>query len=135
MATDKLEVGEGTSGKFVATNTITEDSVTKHIERVSLNEADGSAVRFRSSTPSLTSVAAATANRQILAANAARVGSMIMNESTATLYLALATAASLTAYTVQIPPGGYYETPFGYQGAIYGIWSAANGYARVTELT
>jgi hypothetical protein len=29
---------------------------------------------------------------------------------------------------------GYYEVPFGYVGAIDGIWASANGNARITEI-
>jgi hypothetical protein len=36
---------------------------------------------------------------------------------------------------VQIAASGYYEVPFGYPGAIDGIWASANGNARITELT
>jgi hypothetical protein len=91
-----------------------------------------------SSTGTITSVTAAAASTLLLAGNTNRLGAAFYNDSTATLYLALAGAASTTAYTVQVPAGGYYELPndgCGYVGAVYGIWSAANGAARVTELT
>lgn len=62
---------------------------------------------------------------------------MVYNESaSATLYLSFsATAASLTAYSVQVPPMGYVELPITYTGQLRGIWSAAVGNARVTEMT
>ena len=82
-----------------------------------------------------TSVTADDADTLILAANERRVGATVMNESSATLYLALGTAAaSATDYTVAVPASGYYEVPFGYAGQIRGIWAAVNGAARVTEL-
>lgn len=89
-----------------------------------------------SSTGTLTSVASATSSTQLLAANAARKGASFFNDSTATLYLALANSASLTAYTVQIPPNGFFEIPAipVYTGAVYGIWSAIAGNARITEM-
>lgn len=89
-------------------------------------------------TGTITSVTAAAASTLLLAANSGRLGATFFNDSSATLYLALAGSASTTAYTVQVPAGGYYELPndgCGYVGAVYGIWSAANGAARVTELT
>lgn len=85
-------------------------------------------------TPTLTSVASATSSTSLLAANVSRIGAAIFNESTAILYLALTTSASLTAYTVQIAQNSYYEVPFGYDGAIFGIWASVNGSARITEL-
>lgn len=86
-------------------------------------------------TPALTSVAGANTSTSLLAANVNRIGAAVFNESTATLYLALNTAASVTAYTVQLAANGYYELPYGYDGAVFGIWSSAVGNARITELT
>lgn len=88
-------------------------------------------------TSAVTSVAAAAANTSLLAANAARRGAMVFNDSaSANLYLKLGTAASLTSFTSLVPPSGYYELPYpAYTGAINGIWDAAVGDARITELT
>jgi len=41
MATDKLQINEGTSGKYVGTYTITEDAATKHLSRAVLNDSAG----------------------------------------------------------------------------------------------
>lgn len=84
-----------------------------------------------------TSVAAAAADTLILASNAARKGAMVYNDSvSATLYLGLGTtAASLTSFTSALVPGAYYEVPFSFTGQLRGIWSAAVGNARVSEVT
>ncbi len=89
-----------------------------------------------------TDVAQNVASVVLLAANAARKGATIVNDSAAILYVILdAAPASLTDYTVPIAPitggiGGYYEVPFNYTGEIRGIWAAAGaGAARITELT
>lgn len=91
----------------------------------------------RSATGTITSVNAAITTTTLLAANTARVKATFYNDSTATLYLALASGASTTVYTVQLGPGAYYETPtdIAYTGIITGIWSAAAGAVRCTELT
>lgn len=90
--------------------------------------AKGTTSNVASSASSVTVLAART--------DAARIGSTVFNDSTAILYLLLdSAAASATNYTVQVAAGGYYETPANYQGQLTGIWSAANGNARVTELT
>lgn len=87
-------------------------------------------------TPAITSPSGLTTTAAVvLAANAARKGATVFNESGAVLYLALGTTASLTAYTVQIAIGAYYEVPFGYTGALWGITTAGTTVARVTELT
>lgn len=90
-----------------------------------------------SATSSVTSVASSASTVSLLASNASRKNAVFYNESTAILYLKLGATASLTSYTVQIPSQGYFEMPVGkmYTGAIDGIWSAANGSARITELT
>jgi len=80
-------------------------------------------------------VASAAADTLLLAANANRRGATVANDSTSVLYLSLGTnAASNTAYTVKLNAAGYYEVPFGYTGALRGIWASANGAARITEV-
>lgn len=87
-------------------------------------------------TATRTNVASSASSVAILAANTAREGATVFNDSSAILYLELGSAtASTSNYTVQIAAGGYYEVPYGWTGALTGIWSAANGAARVTELT
>lgn len=93
------------------------------------------------STGAITSVNDAAADTTILASNANRKGATFFNDSTAVLYLALASVtASVTVYTVKIAAGGYYELPVNkggvYTGVVKGIWDAdASGAVRVTELT
>lgn len=92
-------------------------------------------------TTSRSDVAGSATSVTILATNASREGATVFNEqptdgSGETLYLLLeAAVASTTNYTVQMAPNTYYEVPFGYTGEIRGIWGAATGTARVTELT
>lgn len=88
-----------------------------------------------SSVVTATSVTAATTNTSLLASNTNRKGATIWNNSNATLNLELGGSAGASAYTAQLAPGGYYEVPYGYTGAIAGIWSAANGSALVREFT
>jgi hypothetical protein len=89
-----------------------------------------------SSATTMTSVASSLTSVALLPANATRKGAALYNESTAILYIAFAATASITAYTVQVPANSSYQLPAPvYTGAISGIWSAANGFARITELT
>lgn len=89
----------------------------------------------QSSAAASTSVASSSTVVNLLAANTARKGATIYNESTAVLYVKFGAAASATSYTVQVAANAYYEIPFGYTGLITGLWATANGNARVTELT
>lgn len=89
-----------------------------------------------SSTGTESNVASSATDVTILAANASRKGATIFNDSTAVLYILNAVGtSSVTNYTVQLQPLGYYEMPFGYIGVVKGFWASANGFARVTEST
>lgn len=83
----------------------------------------------------LASVASSATSVTIFAANARAKKRTLFNDSTATLYLAFnSTAASTTAYTVQILTNTFYEFPdITYTGVVTGIWASANGFARTTE--
>jgi len=77
-------------------------------------------------------------NVTILAANASRLGATVYNDSSAILYLGLGTTDVTTSnYTIKVASSGYYEVPYGYTGAIEGLWATDpnDGAARVTELT
>jgi hypothetical protein len=72
----------------------------------------------------------------LLAANPLRKMATVYNESTAVMYLKLGKWATTTSYTVQVPAGGFYELPHPvYHGVISAVWAAANGSARVTEVS
>ena len=90
----------------------------------------------RPATAKLTSVTGSAVSVTILAANAARRQFLVVNESTKSLYLAFAATASTTAYTVHVASQNLYVSPLNtYTGIITGIWTAANGNARVTDIT
>jgi hypothetical protein len=87
-----------------------------------------------SASATLATVSASVSSVSLLASNAARRMAVIYNDSAAVLYVKFGATASLTSFTVAIPPYGYFEMPVpAYTGALDGIWSAASGAARVTE--
>lgn len=90
-----------------------------------------------STTGGLTSVSASTTSTQLLALNSSRLNAMIYNDSASSLYVALTTSATSTAFTVLVPANGFYELPpiRTFTGAIFGVWLSATGSARVTELS
>lgn len=87
-------------------------------------------------TETVSGVASSAADGVLLAANPLRKGVRIHNASTATLYVKLGGAASIASggYTLAIGPGGSWEPELISVEVIHGIWSAANGFANVTEL-
>lgn len=84
-----------------------------------------------SATPS--SVTASTTSTPLLAANPNRKGATFWNTSSSTLFIEMGQTASASAYAVQVGPGDYYELPYNYNGAVSGIWGAANGACLVRE--
>lgn len=87
-------------------------------------------------TATLANVAGSATSVTLQASNTARLGWLVYNDSTASLYVKFGTTASATSFTVFLGPGAYYELPRPcYTGRIDGIWTAAAGNARVTELT
>ncbi len=103
--------------------------------RVALAAGSTVGIGAAPATSTVTSVAAAIASTQLLAANAARVGASIYNDSAAEMYLKHGAGASNVSFSVDMLPGSYYEIPYGYTGVIHGIWASATGAARVTEFT
>jgi hypothetical protein len=107
--------------------------------RVGKVEADGSqrvAASF-STASTLTNVTSVASSVTILAANATRRGAIVFNDSTSVLYLSYGVgASSATSFSVRIAAGGVYalDVP-SWTGALTGMWAAANGAARVTDLS
>jgi len=89
------------------------------------------------STGTPTNVTGVTINTVLLASNAARKGTYIVNDGTTQiLYIAYGFTASITAYSIALQPGAI-QTPdvVCFTGPINGIWSAVGATARITELT
>jgi hypothetical protein len=84
----------------------------------------------------LTNVASSASSVSLLAANTARRGVIIFNDSNQSLYVKYGATASTTSFTYLMTPKSTWEMilPI-FQGAIDGIWASANGSARITELT
>ena len=107
------------------------------IVRTMLVDAGGrQVIEYQSSSSSaVTSIVSAITNVTLLATNNWRLGGTVYNDSTAAMYLKLGITATNANFTVKIMPQGYYELPTGYVGRVDAIWAAANGNARITELT
>lgn len=91
--------------------------------------------RYHSAVATLSNVSDTNASTTLLASNLDRKGFSIYNDSTAILYVAMdGSTASLTNFSFEIKPEGFYETWGGYTGLITGIWASdASGAGRITE--
>lgn len=92
-------------------------------------------LKQRPATSAVAQVTSSAATGTLQAANANRLGLTIYNDSTSILYVKFGTTASATSYTVKMTADSYYEMPFGYTGRVDGIWTTANGFAYLTEMT
>ena len=95
-------------------------------------------IAFGGGTATVTSVTSVAATTSLKAANTARTGITIANDSTSILYVLMGTGtASATNYSFALPAKGTVpsdRTISGYTGAIQGFWVSANGFAMVTEV-
>ena len=83
----------------------------------------------------LTAVPASVTSVSLLTARPDRKGAVIVNDGAATLHIAYAATASLTAYSYKMPPNSTFEMPLPiWSGAISAIWNGALGSAVITEL-
>lgn len=86
-------------------------------------------------TGTTSNVAGSASSVTLLTANTARIGATIFNDSTEDLLVKFGATASSTSFTVKLAQDDYYEVPANYIGIIDGIWGAATGSARITEIT
>jgi len=97
------------------------------------------AVRYAPKMPNTATkanVSGSASSGTLLAANDARLGATIWNDSVAVLYVDYTGGtASATSCSVKLAADAYLEIPYGHTGLITGIWASATGAARVTELT
>ncbi|MBE9012659.1 hypothetical protein IQ250_20880 [Pseudanabaenaceae cyanobacterium LEGE 13415] len=78
-------------------------------------------------------IAASTQTLTLLEPNPNRKKLIVINNSTATMYLAFGEAASPTNHTIAISNDGDGYELEGFTGIVSAMWTAANGQARITE--
>jgi hypothetical protein len=70
----------------------------------------------------------------LLDSNVDRQGAIIMNESSAALAIEFDGIPSMAENLVIVQPGGYFEIPYAFKGAVQGVWaSAGTGFAKIRE--
>lgn len=103
---------------------------------VAPQRAQGLAVRS-SPYSNFSIVASVNTATTLLAANPARHGFAIFNDSTQILRVLLTDTANATVsssnVTKNLAAAEYYVGPSDYGGVVQGIWAAVNGNARITE--
>jgi len=88
-----------------------------------------------STTPTVTTQNPSLTGVALKALNSARRGLTVYNQTSQILYLALGVTATLVNFTLIMDVSGYYEAPFGYNGAVWGIQgAAATGLVYITEV-
>jgi hypothetical protein len=76
-----------------------------------------------------------TASTTLLAASGTRVGTIVFNESTGSLYVKFGATAAATSYTYRVASNQTLELEYGYNGRIDAILSSGSGNAQITELS
>lgn len=134
---DKALTGENFAQTVRSASNGLDISVTPSVYRPLICNPSGYLIStdLKAATSGVTMVASSEINVTLLAANVARLGASIYNDSNKNLYLKLGETASLSSFSVLIVAGGYYEVPFHYIGIIDGIWESSNGNARITEFS
>lgn len=82
---------------------------------------------------SVTTIDAATQAVDLLEANPNRKKLIVINNSTATMYLAFGEVASPTNYTIAVSADGDGYELEGFTGVVSAVWTDAIGKARITE--
>lgn len=93
------------------------------------------ATEAKSGTATETRVATSTTSATLLAANAARLGAVIVNDGPKLLYVKFGTTASATSYTYKLAPDDRVEVPFNFTGRIDAVLASGTGNAQITEFT
>jgi len=90
----------------------------------------------RASSAITTVFTASQTSQQFAANNSSRLGITVNSEYSTFagyLYLSLGVPATTSSYVTALWPGSYWEAPYGYTGAIYGLFVTTEGGCTVTE--
>ena len=84
--------------------------------------------------PNYFNIAASVTSILLVPASSDRLMVLIFNDSTAYLNIKFGMSATSANFNVQLRPHGYYEFSLPiYLDNVYGVWTAATGFAKVTE--
>jgi hypothetical protein len=92
-------------------------------------------VSQRPGSSNVTRVAVSSTSVQFLAANTARLGMIVVNESSGTMFLKYGTAAASNSYTYRITSNQVLEVGSNYTGIVHAILGSGSGNGQITELS
>lgn len=93
-------------------------------------------VSQRPGSAAVTRVAVSGAgSTQLLASTPARLGMIVVNESSGTMFLKYGTAAATNSYTYRITSNQVLEVGSNYTGVVHAILGSGSGNAQITELS
>jgi len=105
------------------------------VQSIRMVSGSGAAVGT-SGTATKTSVASLATSAVLIAANTSRVGVSIRNTDANVLTIDPSGGTAVAGEGVDLATGAYWEAPYGYTGAISGIWAVnGTGAAIVHEYT
>jgi hypothetical protein len=128
------EFGEIISEFTISAGIVT---VTNIVNEVEIKNDSGNPIPtgVPSRSPTTLSIASTTASTTIAESNVNRKGILINNQSTSDLYLSFESTATTANSFLKMAPDSVLslDQQMIATNAIYGIWSSANGSAKVTE--
>lgn len=87
-----------------------------------------------SRTSKHTPIPAKNESTPFLPSNQSRAHIEVFNDSDGILYLRWGSLVSISAFTVRIRPGGYWQPPVGCRDSLRGMWvGSTTGNAQITE--
>jgi len=138
---DNTTLNPGTGGDIISTD----DLGAVKVQRVKVQiGADGAAadvnvgnampIRIVASSSSVNAVSTSGTSATLASASSGRLRIVIVNDSSATLYVKYGTTASSSDWTVKLAPDSTLDED-AYTGRIDAVLSTGTGTARVTELS
>ena len=132
MATASVQKGTDPTGSHVATHSFTgEDSVTKHVQRITIETAGGKSITATTTQKAPVGVTVSTLAVH-LAADATRIGFVIQNRGTDSVFMGYSSGLT-TANGYEIAPGaGWADKGLGvFQGDVYLVAASGSQDVRI----
>lgn len=125
----------GSNQALVQSSTVADGGGSANFQSV---DSDGNAhvINGRVSSGTAANVPSNTSAVTLIASRAARVGLVVNNQSSSTMYIGLTSGitagASGTGVLWVLPGGSQWTLPISYSGALYAIWDSSDAYGANT---
>jgi hypothetical protein len=138
---DNTTLNAGTGGDVISTDDLGSVKVQRVKVQVGIdgaaadvNVGNAMPIRTVASSSSVSAVSTSGTSATLASASAGRLRIIVVNDSSATLYVKYGTTASASDWTVKLAPDSTLDED-AYTGRIDAILSTGTGTARVTELS